>query len=667
MSHFDLYKGFMAEVIHSYEEMIRALSVFRRLAEGLGRKFTVREICEEVVNILFEELHLENCSIMLLEGDRLRIEVGKGEGSGRSETSLKVGEGIAGRALKEGRPIVVNDVDRDKDFLKLPTFVRIGSLLTIPIYGSTPKGVINMSHSRKNFFNPRQVDVLSLLSLIVGILIEFAEEEERLEAKVRERTQELEEMKSYFEEILNSASDLILTVERDGRIAFANKSIEDFGFDIRELRGKPYALLTGIPLNRGRLNSLLKEGLLMLEVEIETPLRGVRRFSCNLSTIRKGRRILYFLVVARDVTEKRKVEQTMRFMERLATLGEIAAGIAHEINNRLVPVVGYAEMLMGRAGDERERRMLKMIHDSAIGCKSIVQSLLEFAREKEPRKVPTDLNQLVEKTLSLFLYKLGGRGVKCVKRLTPTIPPVAVDPHQIEQVLINLINNAIHAMKGGGTLTVSTGYGEGAVTVKVEDTGCGIPPHILNRIFDPFFTTKEPGKGTGLGLSVSYGIVRSHGGTIEVKSEVGRGTTFTITLPLGHSEEVDGKKRGKGQTVLVVDDDPMVGEMIKEALIAGGYRVRYISDPVDSLNFLKDADLVIMDIMMPGLDGRELYRIVTEVRPELKGRVIFITGNLVGLEKGLKDFLDATGAPFLQKPFGPSELIRVIQRCAGKR
>lgn len=675
MSLLDASRDFIAELVRNYEDMVRALSVFRRLAEGLGKKFTVEAICKEVVKVLAEELHLENCSIMLLRGDELTIEAGvSGCGEGEGKGRMKIGEGIAGRALKEGRPILVEDAEKEARFLRFPMEVEIGSLLSIPIIREDRiKGVINMSHPRKNFFNPRQVDVLNLLSLIVGILIEFAEEEERLEAKVKERTKELEDTKSYLEGILNNASDLILTINRDGRITFVNRKIEDFGFSSDELRGRFYYVLTGFSIERSRLRAVLKQGLFMWEVEVPTPCKGMRRFSCNVSAVRKKGKIVYFLVMARDVTEKRRIEESMRSVEKLAFLGETAAGIAHELNNRLVPVVGYSELLLSKGRDERERRMFKLIHESALGCRSIVQSLLGFAREKEPKKRPLNPNSLVEKVLSLFTYKLGGAGIRLIKRLAPDTPIIMVDHYQLEQVLINLINNAIQAMEGGGTLTVTTGWNETGIFITVEDTGCGIPEHLIDRIFDPFFTTKKDGKGTGLGLSVSYGIVKSHGGEIKVRSNVGRGTIFTIVLPLGPVTTEEERvipatsSRTMSKRILVIDDDRLVGDMIKEVLSDAGYRVECVDTPQLCIPLVEEGglDLLIIDIRMPKLDGRKLYQVIVGTRPEFKDKIVFMTGDLLDLDRGLKDFIERTGAPCLKKPFAPSDLLKVVERMLG--
>ncbi len=374
--------------------------------------------------------------------------------------------------------------------------------------------------------------------------------------------------------------------------------------------------------------------------------------------------------MARDVTEKRRIERSMKFVEKLAFLGETAAGIAHELNNRLVPVVGYSELLLSSVKDERDRRMLRLIHESALGCKSIVQSLLEFAREKEPKKRSIDPNLLVDKILSLFTYKLNVEGIRLIKDLSHEMPSIMADPYQMEQVLINLINNAIQAMEGGGTLSVRTQWEGGRISITVEDTGCGIPEHLLDRIFDPFFTTKEPGKGTGLGLSVSYGIVKSHGGEIKVRSEVGKGTAFTIVLPVGplpHEEKraIDhGHIERRGYKILVVDDDRLVGGMVKEVLNQAGYEAEYVDDPERCIPVIEgsDLDLIIIDVRMPKLDGRRLYQLIVKARPDYRDRVIFMTGELLNLERGLKEVIDRTGAPCLQKPFGPSELLEVVGR-----
>ncbi len=230
--------------------------------------------------------------------------------------------------------------------------------------------------------------------------------------------------------------------------------------------------------------------------------------------------------------------------ERLAMVGQLAAGVAHELNNPMQGIVAYAMLLREEMPPDDERQeMVSQIVTQAERCTKIVRSLLDFARQRPSEARPTDVNKLIADTLALVERQALFHNVRVERRLADDMPPVTVDPAQIQQVLMNLIINAVEAMDGEGTLTVSTRSRAGGsmVEVAVSDTGHGISPENLDRIFVPFFTTKAESHGVGLGLAISYRIVRDHGGTITVESEVGKGTTFTVRLPVGERADPDGR------------------------------------------------------------------------------------------------------------------------------
>ncbi len=235
----------------------------------------------------------------------------------------------------------------------------------------------------------------------------------------------------------------------------------------------------------------------------------------------------------RMVRDLRNKEKQIIRSEKLATLGKLAAGIAHEINNPLGNISLYAQMLIQKVKDKKAKKKLRIIEEQANQAARIVKSLLEFSRQMEPKFRDVNLNEVVSKTLEILQPQISINNIKVIKNLNKTLPEVKADPAQIQQVLVNIINNAIESMPGGGTLIIDTRRRDGEVEISITDTGEGIPEENLSKIFDPFFSTKGVGKGTGLGLSVSYGIIERHGGRIEVESEVGVGSTFRIILPLG--------------------------------------------------------------------------------------------------------------------------------------
>ena len=221
--------------------------------------------------------------------------------------------------------------------------------------------------------------------------------------------------------------------------------------------------------------------------------------------------------------------------EKLSGIGEFIAGVAHELNNPLTSVMGFSELLRQADKDPKHKKYLEMIHKSALRCQKIVQALLSFARRRAPERKPACLNGLVEAAIESLQYQLSTGNIEVVTKLDPQLPLAMVDPHQIQQVILNIINNARQAMEAHqpkGRLNVTTESQGDFVRVIIQDNGPGIPEENLSKIFDPFFTTKEVGQGTGLGLSLCYGIIKEHRGRIVPRSKPGEGATFVVRLPL---------------------------------------------------------------------------------------------------------------------------------------
>ena len=247
--------------------------------------------------------------------------------------------------------------------------------------------------------------------------------------------------------------------------------------------------------------------------------------------------------VAERTEELRKTEDQLIKSDKVASLGKLAAGVAHEINSPLTGILTYSSLLLQAKPDgDPDREDLEVIVNETNRCKNIVKGLLDFARQTAPQKTLTDINEVVEKSTNLIAHQASLQNVKIEKKTAPGLPKISVDVGQIQQVFINILLNAIEAMPEGGNLTVSSAREDKMVAVRFTDTGVGIPKENLPKILDPFYTTKEQGSGTGLGLSVSYGIVERHRGKLEVKSRVGKGSTFTVKLPIKEKVAEIGKK-----------------------------------------------------------------------------------------------------------------------------
>jgi PAS domain S-box-containing protein len=364
---------------------------------------------------------------------------------------------------------------------------------------------------------------------------------EELEIKVKERTREIEETKQYLENLLENANDVIYTLDTEQRFTYVNSKVNVWGYRKDDLLGRPYLSLLSRRHRGRRLKNTLDIGAKQVyEVEVMTRMGEPRTVMVSVSPLHgvEGE-ILGVLGIARDMTDTKKLEQQIRNSEKLASVGKLAAGVAHEINNPLAGILNCLYNLRkGTLSPARQEEYWVSMEDGVRRVQKIVRQLLDFSQQHEPEFSSTDINQIVDRVLVLTNHLFAPNLIRLETLLGPALPSLMVDRHMIEQVLMNLILNAVQAMKGGGVLTIRTTVAEGVCRVEVADTGSGISPAVLPRIFDPFFTTKSEGEGTGLGLSVSLGIAERHGGKILVESEVGKGTTFTLCLPLSRERSL---------------------------------------------------------------------------------------------------------------------------------
>ena len=361
--------------------------------------------------------------------------------------------------------------------------------------------------------------------------------------------------------------------------------------------------------------------------------------------------------------------------EKLSAVGEFVAGVAHELNNPLAAVMGFSELLKNADVNEQHRRHLDLIFKSSQRCRKIVQSLLSFARRHQPERKPVAINKLIEDVLEIVAYQLRTSNVEVVCRLAADLPLVLADGHQVQQVMLNLINNArqaIEAHQESGRITLATERDGQFIRISISDNGPGIPPENLKRIFDPFFTTKEVGKGTGLGLSLCYGLIKEHGGDITVSSQPGHGATFTIALPATEgTQAADAASpgdaavnplEGRGKKILLVDDENILLEMIRDDLQRHGYEVVTANNGEAALRELHahKVDAICCDIKMPGMSGRQMYDWVCASRPEYARRLVFMTGDVIN--EPLQYFLEQENLACLNKPFALRELRQALQK-----
>ena len=491
----------------------------------------------------------------------------------------------------------------------------------------------------------------------------------------RARATALERSEARYARLVESASDAIFTVDEDGRFTAVNRSFEEaVGRPRAEMLGQSFAdLVDG--RDAGAAAELLRDTFAgerrRASLRYRDATGAVRDGSIITSPILEETRVAGALGIMRDVTEERRLAEQMMQQEKLAAVGQLVSGVAHELNNPLAGVMAFAELLQGlTSADAEVRGAVNTIHREAQRAAKIVRHLLTFARQQPAERESTDLNAIARDALALRHLAFCTHEIEVDAVLDPELPVTWADPFQIQQVLLNLIGNAEQALADRPDprrITVRTSHAGGTIFFSVSDTGVGIDPERLDRIFNPFYTTKPVGQGTGLGLSISDGIVREHGGRIMVESAPGQGATFVVELPVVEPpadrppvpERPLSAFTSAGR-MLVVDDEPAMRAAISGFLVSVGHAVDVAATAAEARALLgaNEYDVVLLDLRMAGGGGEALFDELQARDPRHAARVVFVTGDVES--EAAQRFLHQAQRPSVSKPFQLDDLASVV-------
>jgi two-component system, NtrC family, sensor kinase len=480
--------------------------------------------------------------------------------------------------------------------------------------------------------------------------------------------------------LFEQAADGIVTVDETGHLTSVNLIMERaMGHRRGDLIGTHCRTLLDAS-QQDVVKRLLEGTLAGKRQRAEISFRDVagrdRIGSISCTPIIEHGRVSGALCIVRDVTQERRFAEELRQREKLAAVGQLVSGVAHELNNPLAGISAFAQLLEGAGPLTPEQRdAVDTIQMEAKRAAKIVSSLLLFSRQRQPERTSVDLNRVMTDTLALRRFVLSTEQIEVVTEFEPDLPQTWADPFQLQQVVLNLLINAEHVLvgrKGKRKVTLRTQRSGDRIVASVSDNGPGIPEEMGRRLFEPFFTTKPVGEGSGLGLSISHGIIRQHGGHLRHRASSGSGATFEIDLPIltGQNEgshvatttaaaEIPRQRR-----FLIVDNEPAMRQALQLHLRRTGCFADAVGDANSALALLatRTYGSIFLDLHLGDLAGETLFAELVERDPDHAGRVIFATGDLES--PPMRRFLQDAGRPFVGKPFALSTVAAMLTQAA---
>jgi two-component system NtrC family sensor kinase len=638
----------------------------------LGQQITLeldpRRVVERFLEAAGDVAEADGASLGLVTTDGI-IEITAASGALATCAGLHIPvvDSVMGRILRGAGPWSVADAEDHRDELHETWFRHASSAVTplhavaiVPVQrGGERIGAVTIASARREAFTPLQLERVEAMSDLLSVALANAELFETMrQAEWRFRT------------LFRAAPDAVLTVlQTTGRVREANDAVREvFGLEPHQVVGRSLADLV-VEEDRASLERMLANAFAgapgRTEVQVvhpdqpDAPRKVVALAASRLPEADPPSALL----IGRDMTHERQMHARLMESDRLAAVGELVAGVAHEVNNPLSSISAFAQLLLRDSTlSAQQRESIEVIRAETTRASQVVKDLLAFARRSEPQRVPLDLNAVVARSLRMRQYQFDETGVRVETELADDLPSVMGDARQLQQVCLNLLTNAIQAMSaGGGTLRVRSRREGDVVRLDVADSGPGMAPHVRQHVFEPFFTTKKEGEGTGLGLSVSYGIVTAHGGAIELVETGPQGTTFRVTLPAADSpaDAPEGVREQPamalrspiaGIRLLFVDDEPALRNGMKAYGELRGFTVITAADGHAALETTRTVgvDAIVCDLRMPGMDGFAFHEQLRQERPGLAARTVFITGDVV---TSVASRGSVSRQPVLTKPF----------------
>lgn len=652
----------MAERTLELDDAQRVIQRMWWLGQQITLELDPRRVLERFIEAAADLAQADGAALGLVHADAT-IEITAASGILAQHVGERVPAAASamGRVIRSGRSWSVADLSEHRD----QVYEGWGDDRDNPVHGMAivpvnrrgeRMGAVSIVSREVRTFTPLELERVEAMTDLLSVALANAELFETMKrAEWRFRT------------LFRAAPDAVLTIlQATGRIREANDAVREvFGVEPGQMVGRTLRDLTApsdLPTLDAALTAAFAGRSSRLEVHIVTPAGQTRVVALALSFLPEADPPSV-LIVGRDMTHDRELRVRLMESDRLAAVGELVAGVAHEVNNPLSSISAFAQLLL-RDSDlsGQQRESLEVIRSETLRASQVVKDLLAFARRSEPMRTPVDLNAVVARTLRMRQYHLDEASVRVDMDLAADLPSVTGDARQLQQVCLNLVTNAVQAMGplGGGRLRVRTYESHDKVILDVSDTGAGIPPEARAHIFEPFFTTKKEGEGTGLGLSVSYGIMVAHGGTIEVADTGREGTTFRLALSAVEMPPTDADVSGDsvllnlrsplaGIRLLFVDDEPALRSGMEAFGRMRGFSVLVAGDGEAALNAARSSgvDAIVCDLRMPGMDGFAFHEALRRERPGLADRTVFITGDVATpMSRG-----SFARQPVLTKPF----------------